>query len=235
MTSINDTELGKYIKELIHRNGWSLRNAAFKIGVSPAYLSKLVNGKADSNPKPATLDKIAHGLKANEQDIYKIAGYLTLSNDKRDQDVERASLAKENYEDVWKALNSSGKPIVLTDSLPVYGQIHAGPPSFADQNIIGNTPVTSNLISQYGKDNLFALQIKGDSMSRVIPDGYVAIFAKDIQPENNDIVATLIDGDDATIKRFKETSMAVMFEPDSYNPIYKPIVFQKKGNKILEY
>lgn len=63
---------------------------------------------------------------------------------------------------------------------------------------------------------------------KVLP-GYVAIFAKDISIENGDIVAVLIDGDDATIKKYRETSMAVMFEPQSSDPTFQPIVFPKSG------
>lgn len=45
MTDINKTSLGIYIKNMLDKNGWSLRQAALQIGVSPAYLSKLTNKK----------------------------------------------------------------------------------------------------------------------------------------------------------------------------------------------
>lgn len=73
MPSINETNLGSYIKTAIEKNHWSLRNAALKIGVSPAYLSKLINKKADSNPKPETLDKLAQGLHVPAKEIYEAA------------------------------------------------------------------------------------------------------------------------------------------------------------------
>ncbi|MQM81529.1 hypothetical protein FIU74_00755 [Lactobacillus buchneri] len=85
-------------------------------------------------------------------------------------------------------------------------------------------------------EDLFALQVKGDSMSRAVLPGYVAVFSKDANIENGDIVAVLIDGDEAAIKRFRKTSRAVMFEPDSFNPVYQPIIFtrdQDQDYKIL--
>lgn len=124
--------------------------------------------------------------------------------------------------------------VIADERIPVYGKIHAGEPAYASQRIIGYTPATSDIIDQYGQANLFALQIEGDSMSKDMPDGYTAVFSKDAPIENGDIVAVLIDHEDATIKRFKETSMAVMFEPNSYNPIYKPIIFQKSGEQDFE-
>lgn len=81
MASINDTQLGNFIEASIKRNGWSIRKAALQIGVSPAYLSKLINHKADSNPKPETLDKLAIGLKLSQREVYD-AAELTLNDDK---------------------------------------------------------------------------------------------------------------------------------------------------------
>lgn len=117
----------------------------------------------------------------------------------------------------------------LTNNINVYGTIHAGEPAFADQNIIGQVSVTDKLIKEYGAENLFALQVKGDSMNKKILAGMIAIFAKDVEIESGDIVAVLIDDQDATIKRYKKTSMAVLFEPESYDTSFQPIVFQKSG------
>lgn len=112
-------------------------------------------------------------------------------------------------------------------TIPAYGIISAGMPIFADEHIIGETYIPDSMIREYGIENLFALKVKGDSMSKVIAPGFIAVFAKDIQIENGNIVAVLIDGDEATLKRYHETSRAYTFEPDSFNPLYKPIIFPK--------
>jgi repressor LexA len=78
---------------------------------------------------------------------------------------------------------------------------------------------------------LFALKINGDSMSRVIPPNSIAVFAKDACIKNGDVVAVLIDGQDAAIKKYQETSLAVTFSPDSYDPAYQPIIFPKTGEQ----
>ncbi|WP_333603815.1 XRE family transcriptional regulator [Lactobacillus acetotolerans] len=231
-------DFGNGLRELREKRRLGVNQLALKSGVSASQISRFENGKF-SKPKPDTLRKLAIALDVKEAVLFGLAGYLMPpENIKATPTSDGATLTADNPnmtpESVEKYINQlqSERPVVEANiALPVYGQIHAGSPAFADQNIIGSTPITNDLVQQYGRDNLFALQIKGDSMSRVIPDGYVAIFSKDVEPENNDIVATLIDGEDATIKRFKETSLAVMFEPDSYNPIYKPIIFQKKGKQ----
>lgn len=117
----------------------------------------------------------------------------------------------------------------LSAKVSVYGSIRAGSPTFAEQEIIGNVSVSDKVEKRYGKENLFALMVKGNSMNLKVLPGYVAIFAKDTEIENGDTVAVLIDGEDATIKNYRETSMAVMFEPQSNDPTFQPIVFPKTG------
>lgn len=174
-------------------------------------------------PSPSTLKELARIYGADYQKLMELAGYITLSN------AERANNAKENYENTWDTV------VEANETIPVYGQIHAGPPSFADQDIIGATPATSKIVRQYGRNNLFALQVKGDSMSRVLPDGYIAVFAKDIQPEDNDIVATLIDGSDATVKRFKKLQWLSCLNRILIIQYTNQLCFRKKANRILEY
>ncbi|MFT8493535.1 MAG: XRE family transcriptional regulator [Liquorilactobacillus nagelii] len=135
-------------------------------------------------------------------------------------------------------LGLSDKPLKNQTSLPalttpvkVYGAIHAGGPMWAEQNVIGEVTVTEKIKKDYGIENLFALIVKGQSMNKHIPEGVVAIFAKDMNIENGDIVAVLIDGQDATIKQYKETSMAVMFVPQSFDESFNPIVIPKQGEQ----
>ena len=151
--------------------------------------------------------------------LLKLAGYFNVSTD--------YLLGKSNDK---LSLSNGSAPVnfsVAKQSIPVYGMIHAGEPTFADQYIIGETPITDKIIDKYGRDNLFALQVDGDSMSKVIAPGFIAVFAKDCEVENGDICAVLVDGENATLKRFKETSKAVILEPESFNPIYKPLIFPK--------
>ncbi len=216
MPSINNTQLGEYVKKTIDKYDWTIRQAALKIGVSPAYLSKLINKKADSDPKPRTLEKLAVGLKVPQSDLMDLAGYSPVP---KNIQVHPTSNGATVTADVgWE---TSSKHI------DVYGEITAGEPTFADEHIIGQTIIPDELIRNYGKDKLFALQVNGDSMSRVIAPGFIAVFAKDCEIENGDICAVLVDGENATLKRFRETSKAVILEPESFNPIYKPLIFPK--------
>ena len=100
MPEINDSQLGDYIKNILDKNKWSIRKGALQIGVSAAYLSKLINHKADSNPKPATLRKLASGLHVSPEELFELAG-IKLS-DTSDSD-------KPEYVDLKKQINDKKK------------------------------------------------------------------------------------------------------------------------------
>lgn len=124
--------------------------------------------------------------------------------------------------------------VIADDYIKVYGEIHAGAASWAEQNIIGKVPTTKEQVMRYGRKNLFGLKIVGESMNRRLLPGYTAVFCKDQRPEPGDIVAVLIDHEDATVKVYQETSLAVMFAPASYDPTFKPYVFRKDEPQDFE-
>lgn len=222
-------ELGDYLKEA--RGEMSLREASKRSENTDnpishtmiAAIEKGINSRGNEvKPKPEDLETLSK--------IYHV-DFLTL-------------MAKAGY---LGSMKLSDKPKITTDGaeqliadatepVPVYGIIHAGEAKFADQNIIGKVSVSPSFIRKYGHESLFALQIKGDSMNRRIPNGFAAVFSKDCAIDNGDIVAVLIDHEDATIKRYRKTSTAVIFEPESYDPTYQPYIFrsnQEQDYKIL--
>lgn len=213
-------ELGKYLKQL--RGKESLRDVSHRINgkLSFSYIGDLekgVNRRGNPiNPSPETLKILADAYHIDYLKLMELAGY-TPSVDK---------LTVEPTSD-GATISATTKWITSHEPLDVYGEITAGIPTFADEHIIGQTIIPDELIRNYGKDRLFALEVDGDSMSKVIAPGFIAVFAKDCEIENGDICAVLVDGENATLKRFRETSKAVILEPDSFNPIYKPLIFPK--------
>lgn len=84
--------------------------------------------------------------------------------------------------------------------LPVIGQITAGLPMYAQQEWDGTVIVDG---SSFRGENLFCLRIKGDSMCNAgILDGDLVICEPRQYAENGEIVAVLIHGEEATVKRF---------------------------------
>lgn len=97
--------------------------------------------------------------------------------------------------------------------VPVIGKVAAGVPISAQEDIIG-TVMTEK--------NVFALRIKGDSMSPRIMDGDVVLVKQQDTAEDGDIVIALIDGE-ATCKVLKRSHGSVMLVP--FNATFAPFVY----------
>lgn len=84
--------------------------------------------------------------------------------------------------------------------LPVVGAITAGLPMYAQQEWDGSVMVDGTLFSG---PNLFCLRIQGESMQDCgILNGDLVICEPRQYAENGEIVAVLIQGEEATVKRF---------------------------------
>jgi len=101
--------------------------------------------------------------------------------------------------------------------IPVVGRIAAGLPLYAQQEWDGGIVVDTVL---FRGENLFALRINGDSMQGIgIFDGDVAVCEPRQYAENGEIVAALINGEEATVKRFFLRKDHVALRPE--NPDYE--------------
>ncbi|WP_283592672.1 transcriptional repressor LexA [Paraclostridium bifermentans] len=113
--------------------------------------------------------------------------------------------------------------------LPVIGQITAGDPIFAEQNIEEYIPLPSNFI--VGKDN-FILKVKGESMINAgILDGDYVIVDKANTAYNSQIVVALVREDSATVKRFFKEENHIRLQPE--NEFMEPIILDPSEVSIL--
>lgn len=113
--------------------------------------------------------------------------------------------------------------------LPVLGQITAGEPIFAEQNIEEYIPLPANFI--VGKDN-FILKVKGESMINAgILDGDYVIVDKATTAYNSQIVVALVRQDSATVKRFFKEENHIRLQPE--NEFMEPIILDPSEVSIL--
>lgn len=97
--------------------------------------------------------------------------------------------------------------------LPVIGRITAGLPMYAQQEWDGTVVVDG---SRFRGDNLFCLRIQGNSMQGAgILDGDLVICEPRQYAENGEIVAALINGEEATVKRFYLKSDHIEMRPEN--------------------
>ena len=110
-----------------------------------------------------------------------------------------------------------------TVSLPVVGQVAAGEPILAEQNIVDEMPIPSRFV---GNGTNFILTVHGDSMINVgINDGDYLIVQESHEVSNGEIVVALVnDGMEsgATVKRFYKESGHIRLQPE--NDFMDPII-----------
>jgi len=83
------------------------------------------------------------------------------------------------------------------------------------------------------KKDLFSLKFVGDSMKRALPDGCIAVLQKTNVLEHGNIGTILINGYDATIKKFFKLTDSVVLEPLSFNPDHKAIIIENDQETVV--
>ena len=102
--------------------------------------------------------------------------------------------------------------------VPVVGQIAAGNPILAEQNVEAHFPLPAELV---GNGELFLLQVVGDSMQDAgILNGDFVVVRSQAVAEFGDFVAAMIDGE-ATVKEFQKDSQGLWLVP--HNELFEPI------------
>ena len=103
-------------------------------------------------------------------------------------------------------------------ALPLLGRIAAGRPVEAVEN-----PETLSLADFTGSKDVFVLQVRGDSMvDEHIVNGDYILVEKSEAAHDGEIVVALVDGVDATLKRFYREGDRVRLQPS--NASMQPIV-----------
>ncbi|SDX40425.1 transcriptional repressor LexA [Roseicitreum antarcticum] len=103
-------------------------------------------------------------------------------------------------------------------SLPVMGRIAAGTPIEALAQVSHTVAVPGSMLS--GRGQHYALEVKGDSMIEAgINDGDIVVIREQTTADNGDIVVALVEGHEATLKRFRRQKGMIALE--AANPAYE--------------
>ncbi len=137
------------------------------------------------------------------------AGYL-----RRDPTKPRALELVGRERPAAEAVGEAGRVRVL----PLVGEIAAGGPLLAEQNVEDHLAVPEPLSSGTGEE--FLLRVKGESMidAGILPDDYVVVRRQQTA-QNGDIVVALAGedeaADEATVKRFFRESGRIRLQPEN--------------------
>ena len=104
-------------------------------------------------------------------------------------------------------------------NVPVLGQVAAGEPILAVDNITGYFPIPSEFMPN---EETFILTVKGDSMINIgIYNGDQIVVDQCNTAENGEIIVALLD-DSATVKRFYKENGHIRLQPE--NDFMDPII-----------
>ena len=184
------------------------------------------------NEKGESLEKIANYLNVT---IQTISNYET---EKREMTPETIIKLAEYFNVttdflLGKELNNNikNKKICM---LPVYGRIAAGQPNWAEECIEGRIPVDADLMDIVNPEECFFLKVNGESMNKEVKNGSYALIRKTDVVENGDIAVVLVNGFDATLKKFTRQGDLIILEPMSTDSSFTTQVYDKDTEiKIL--
>ena len=133
----------------------------------------------------------------------------------KDKSKTRALVVVDDDED-------KGRDRVDVVDIPIVGNIAAGTPILAEQNIEEYFPVPAKMI---GRGTNFMLNVKGDSMIDAgILDGDYILCEEANEARDGEMVVAMIDGfeSEATVKTFYKESDHVRLQPE--NSAMSPII-----------
>jgi repressor LexA len=171
----------------------------------------------------------AHGYPPTVREIGEAVGLASPSTVHAHlANLERAGLLRRDPTKP-RALELSGRVKTAADTtapaelerLPLLGEIAAGAPLLADENIEDHVAVPETLRGD------FLLRVRGDSMVNAgILDGDLVVVRREQDARNGDIVVALAgedeSADEATVKTFYRDGRRVRLQPenDALEPLY---------------
>ena len=113
-------------------------------------------------------------------------------------------------------------------AIPVLGSIPAGIPIEAVQDILDWEEISEDM-ARAGE--YFALRIRGTSMQPRFNPGDVIIVRQQEEVENGEIAVVMINGEDATVKRFFKSASGITLA--GTNPDFVPLTFSAEEAERL--
>lgn len=163
-----------------------------------------------------TLDEVAEyvGVSKSTVSRWESGG---IANMRRDRIYLLSKILKIDPTDLMFAEENSVKD---KQRVPVLGYVCAGIPIEAVEEILDYEEITPEMARQ---GEYFGLKIKGDSMEPKFSEGDVVIVRKQSTVDNGQIAVVLVNGGDATVKRFYRSEAGIQLV--ATNPAYEPLFF----------
>lgn len=220
---MKDSTFAKRLHELIEIKGLKQIDISRATGIDKANISRYLRGSYEA--KQDVIFKIGQAYNVNES---WLMGYANVP-------MEKTSPLKDmlSINDIYPK-NHNGFVKV-----PILGRVAAGVPITAQEDIIGWEDVPADWVRN---NDIFALQIKGDSMEPRMVEGDIVICRAQPDVNHGETAIVMVNGDEATCKKVSKSPDGITLI--SNNPKYMPMHYSNKQieelpvrilGKVLEF
>lgn len=193
------------LKRLMEEHEISNIELSEKIGVSQSTVGKWLLQK--SVPRMGAIEKLADYFNVNKSDILENKPVAVM-------------LPAQQYP-LWPFTTGAG----IADY------------EFSSESL-EKISIPDQFLGKYaGRKDIIIFEVNGESMNKIIPNhSYVAVEYKNIDycPQTGDVVVFRVLGDGLGIKRYIDMYDEIMLKPESTDPVYTELRFNKNSADDLE-
>ncbi|MEE0636530.1 LexA family protein [Adlercreutzia sp.] len=193
------------IKRLRLKRDWTQEHLADLVGVTRSTVTQWETGW--SQPRMGAVEKLAAAFGVSVADMV----------DDGQRELPRGAILPRKSKAAYA---------------PLLGRVHAGDPQ--DPDVVDGPMVELPESIAEAHPRAYFLEVEGDCMDRVYPEGCLILVDPDREPQNGSIAAVSIDGADYVMRRLLRTSNTMVLAPESFNPEHEDIVVTAASGKTVE-
>lgn len=212
-TTMEVSNFGRNVKALRERERITQNELADKLEITQTTVSNWETGGKQPRSKEL-VERICDMFSVSRQDLYGFNDGL--------------------YAKIHGLTEAPAGAIAPTPSkpafLPLRGKVHAGDPQDPDM-LEGMVELPETVAKNH--PNAYFLEVEGDCMNKVYPEGCLILVDPDRMPADGSIAAVSIDGTDYVMRRLHRGASSMMLSPESTNPEHKDIVITQEDGRTV--
>lgn len=208
------SQFSKNIRAVRNSHELTQKQLADRVGVREQTVIKWEGGDVGKPRQKAIVDKLCEVFGVTEQDLFGYADgfYAKLHG------LTEAPAG---------AISPTGSASAF---LPLRGRVHAGDPT-DPENLDGTVELPASVAANH--PHAYFLEVEGDCMDRVYPEGCYILVDPDRAPADGSIAAVSLDGTEYVMRRLHMGATSMMLSPESNNPEHADIVVQQGDGRTV--
>lgn len=208
------SQFSKNIKALRTSNKLTQKQLAERLGVREQTVLKWEGGDIAKPRQKSIISRICEMYNVTEQDLFGYAdGFYSKLHGLTD--APAGAIAPRASDSAF---------------LPLRGRVHAGDPQ-DPQSLDGMVELPASVAANH--PNAYFLEVEGDCMDKVYPEGCYILIDPDKEPSDGSVAAVSIDDADYVMRRLHMGATSMMLSPESSNPEYSDIVLRQDDGRTV--